>query len=170
MSFSIRQLQPKDWVAFKAIRLNALQSDPHVFSSNYHKETLISDQEWMAWLGDANKGVFGVFDGDKIVGMTGIMIDRDDPSGKTAKLWGSWLDRAVRGQGLSVMMYEARIAWARNHPVVEKIHVSHRESNTPSKMANQKHGFVFTSRSSFTWPDQVTEDEVHYELPVKPSP
>ncbi|MDB5490300.1 MAG: family N-acetyltransferase [Micavibrio sp.] len=170
MPFTIRQLKPEDWVVFKAIRLKALLTDPSVFSSDYQKEKLITDTGWREWLEDRRNAVFGIFDGDRPVGMTGIMIDREDASGKGAKLWGSWLEPSIRGQGLSVMMYEARIDWARNHPVVEKVYVSHRESNLRSRNSNQKHGFVFKSRREQTWPDKTVEDEVYYELPVKPTP
>ncbi len=102
--------------------------------------------------------------------MTGVNVDRNDPTGKRSILWGSWLEPHVRGRGVSVMMYNARINWARNHPVVEKIVVCHRASNLASKFANQKHGFVFTSQNKKTWPDNTVEDEIHYELLVKPSP
>lgn len=169
MSFTIRQLQPSEWAVLKAVRLKALQTDPSVFGSNYQKESLMSDADWQEWLTGRDGAIFCIFEGDRPVGMTGVKVDRHDPTGKNSILWGSWLESHVRGQGVSVMMYEARINWAKNHPVVEKVVVAHRETNLASKFANQKHGFIFTSRNEHTWPDNTVEDQLHYELLVKPS-
>ena len=47
-------------------------------------------------------------------------------------------------------MYSVRIDWVREHPEVARIRVSRRKSNTASKMANRKHGFVFTHEGERT--------------------
>ncbi len=163
----IRKFEEEDWEIFKKIRLKALQSDPGVFGSNYQQEAGMPDDYWHDLIKDQNAR-FGVFNDGEIIGMTGIAIYRDDPTGKTAILWGSWLKPDFRGKGISDQMYKARIAWAENHPVCERIIVSHRASNLASKHANQKHGFIFTHRKIREWPDGTTEDELFYELKVKP--
>ena len=169
MPFTIRQLQPSEWAVLKAVRLKALQTDPSVFGSNYQKESLMNEVDWQNWLTGPDCAVFCIFEGEQPVGITGVAVDRNDPTRKKSILWGSWLEPHVRGQGVSVMMYEARINWAKNHLVVEKIVVGHRASNLASKFANQKHGFVFTTQNEKTWPDNTVEDELHYELMVKPA-
>lgn len=65
-------------------------------------------------------------------------------------------------------MYQTRINWAKEHPTVEKIIVSHRASNLSSKYANQKHGFVLTHKIEKVWTDGATDDEIFYELKIKP--
>ena len=125
------------------------------------------EADWRGWLTSADGAIFGLFGGGKIIGMTGIAIDRNDPTKKQALLWGSWLEPGFRGKGLSDMMYRARIEWARAHPTCEKIVVSHRASNEASKRANQKHGFVFTHKTPKEWPDGGIEDDIFYELPLK---
>jgi RimJ/RimL family protein N-acetyltransferase len=105
-----------------------------------------------------------LFDDETPIGITGVAVDRDDPSKRTAIFWGSWLKPDYRGRGLSKLMYEKRIEWARAHATVRRIVVSHRASNEASKHANQKHGFIFMRSHEKTWVDGVTEDEVYYEL------
>jgi RimJ/RimL family protein N-acetyltransferase len=166
-SVRIAALREEDWEILKAIRLKALQSDPGVFSSNYADEAKYEDYKWRSMLQEKNVQIFALFDKDKAIGMTGVAIDRGDPSGQRAVLWGSWLEPAYRKQGLSVLMYEARIDWARQHPVCRTVIVSHRASNANSERANQKHGFVFTHAVTKTWPDGGVEDDVFYELRVK---
>lgn len=161
----IRLFAPEEWRFYKAVRLKALQTDPGVFGSNHQKEAARPDEEWQKALSDAALGVFGVFHYGDIIGMTGIYVDREDAT--TAGLWGSWLEPKWRGKGLSETMYIARIEWARRHPDVERIRVSHRKGNKASQMANQKHGFRFTHEAERTWPDGEAEAELFYELQVK---
>lgn len=163
----LRRLLPEEWELLRAIRLRALQSDPHVFGGSYADEKDRGADIWRGWLEDADTAVFGVFDGAEIAGMTAIAVAKDDPSKKTAKMWGSWLRPSLRGRGLSVPMYRLRIDWARAHPTVEKIIVSHRASNAASMRANRKHGFVRTHEESHVWHDGVEEAHVFYELRVK---
>ena len=168
MNISIRQLIENDWREFSQIRLKALQTDPSVFGSNYEKESQMSEAEWRNRLQAKDNAIFLIYEDETPIGMTCISIDRDDPTRKTALLWGSWLAPDFRGKGLSELMYRTRINWAKNQPTVEKIIVSHRASNVASKYANQKHGFVLTHKTEKVWTDGATEDEIFYELKIKP--
>lgn len=166
MSVQIRQINEDDWFAFSRIRLRALQTEPNVFGSNYDLESKYTENDWRERLRSKEVAVFLLFDGETPVGMTGAVIAKDDPTGKTALFWGSWLAPEYRGRGLSKMMYDARIEWAKAQPAVERIIVSHRASNLASKYANQKHGFKFTHAKEKLWIDGATEDEIFYELEI----
>lgn len=167
MTFSIKRLNEKDWREFSQIRLQALQSDPQVFGSNYKREAKFTEADWRERLRAKDNAIFLIHAGDAPIGMTSVSIDRDDPTGKTALLWGSWLARSFRGKGFSKLMYQTRIEWAKAQPKVERIIVSHRASNLASGRANQKHGFVVTHKTEKTWTDGITEDEIFYELRIK---
>lgn len=162
MAISVRQLNTEEWALYKAIRLRALQSDPAVFGSSYDREAAYEDRKWQEDLAKDDLGVFGVFDDDNIIGMTGIFIKREDPS--VAGLWGSWLEKSYRAKGISFDLYQARLAWAKARPALKRIIVSHRESNVASKNANQKQGFIFTHSEDHVWHDGVSEPEHFYEL------
>jgi RimJ/RimL family protein N-acetyltransferase len=162
--FSIRQLHEHDWRELSEVRLKALRSDPHVFGSNYAAESQLSEEEWRNKLRSDDSAIFCVFAGETPIGMTGISVLREDETKRTALLWGSWLEPEFRGKGLSELMYKARIDWAKAHPTIERIIVSHRASNVASKHANQKHEFVFTGTHEKIWSDGKTEDDVCYEL------
>ncbi|MDE1153029.1 MAG: GNAT family protein [Micavibrio sp.] len=163
----LRLFEPDEWPMYKAVRLKALQSDPSVFGSNYGREVVYTDADWRERVENANQGIFGVFHYGDIIGMTGVAVAKDDPSGTTAILWGSWLEKLWRGKGISEKMYQARIGWALAHPAIKRINVAHRQSNIASKQANQKHGFVFTHLAHHTWPDGTDEPEVFYTLLLK---
>lgn len=163
----LKKFEESDWLTLKNIRLKALKNDPGVFGSNYKKESAHTKQDWLVWLQNKNSCIFGVYDGASIIGMTGIAIDREDPEQKSAVLWGSWLEPAYRGKGLSKRMYEQRIGWAKQHPTCALIKVSHRKSNTASKGANQKHGFAYSHTITKEWPDGGTDDDLFYTLRIK---
>jgi RimJ/RimL family protein N-acetyltransferase len=166
MEFTIRKLAEEDWEIFSTIRLRALLTDPSVFGSNYDTESKYTETDWRSLLNDGNTAVFAVFEGDEPVGMTGVALDRNDPSGRTALLWGSWLEPRLRNQGLSRLFYDARLAWANEQPGVERIVVSHRRSNVASKIANERFGFVETHSIEKVWSDGLTEKEHFYELVI----
>jgi RimJ/RimL family protein N-acetyltransferase len=164
MSVSIRQLTESDWHTLSTIRLRALQTDPSVFGSSYEVESKLTEADWRKCFDPANTAIFMIFDDQTPVGMTSISVHRDDITNGTAIMWGSWLEPHMRNKGLSGMMYASRINWAKAHPTIEKIIVSHRASNLWSKYANQKHGFSPTGVTERVWPDGIREEEFHYEL------
>lgn len=169
MIAEVRQFLPEEWPLFRKVRLKALEEDPAVFSATREEAETIEHHKWQADLSSPDLAVFGVFDEGKLIGMTGIAVKRkNDPEGQTAVLWGSWLEPEYRGKGISAQMYQARINWARHHPDVKRIVVSHRASNNVSRKANQKHGFFYThTLDGKLWPDGKIEPEVFYELRVK---
>ena len=164
-NIEVRLFTPDEWLAYKGVRLKALKSDPKVFGSSYALEADRAAAVWQENLVKPTLGIFGVFHYADVIGMTGIFIDGEDSS--TAKLWGSWLEPKWRGKGLSEKLYQVRLEWAKKHPDVKRIVVSHRESNIASKMANRKHGFVFTHAADKVWRDGVSEPELFYQLLVK---
>lgn len=167
MNISIRKIAEPDWQTFREIRLNALESDPKVFGSNYGKEVNKSEQDWKDWTGAKYQAIFFVCDDEKPIGMTGIFIPQDTVEKSKAVLWGSWLAPEYRRKGLSELMYKARIDWAKQQPEIRRIEVSHRESNLASKYANQKHGFKFIKEEDRVWHDGTTEKDVIYELKIE---
>ncbi|MCB1024704.1 MAG: GNAT family N-acetyltransferase, partial [Acidobacteria bacterium] len=164
---TIKQIDTNDWEIFRDVRLRALKTDPAVFGSNFERESAQTEDEWKEPLATVDCAIFIIFRDDSPIGMTAIAVKREDPTRKTAILWGSWLEPDSRRKGISKLMYQARLDWAKKHPDIEKIVVSHRASNHSSKFANQKHGFKYTHSESKTWHDGITEDDVHYELKIK---
>ncbi len=167
MGISIRKLGDDDWREFSEVRLRALKTDPQVFGSNYEFESKFTEDDWRRRLERVDSAIFMLFDGENPVGITGVSVFDEDPSGETAIFWGSWLAPGFRRRSLSGLMYETRILWAKARPKIKRIIVSHRASNTASKFANQKHGFVFTRTHEKIWTDGKTEDEVCYELKLE---
>jgi RimJ/RimL family protein N-acetyltransferase len=160
----IEQIGEDDWRVLREIRLRALTADPSVFASSAAAEASFSEESWRSRLRGPDIGIFIVLVNREPAGMTGVVIDRDDSSKRTALFWGSWLRPDLRGLGLATRLYEARIAWVRRHSTCIRVVVSHRESNAASKHANQKHGFRWIRAEKRIWNDGLAEMEHFYEL------
>jgi RimJ/RimL family protein N-acetyltransferase len=85
--------------------------------------------------------VFGLFDGEHLIGVTAAFTSPEDPSGKTAVLAMSFIPPEYRGRGLSRLFYEARLDWIRTHSHFRRVTVSHRWSNEVSRHAIRRYDF-----------------------------
>jgi RimJ/RimL family protein N-acetyltransferase len=167
MAVTVRALEPAEWRAFRDLRLHALRTEPGLFASSYAAEAPFGEAEWRRRLSGEDRRAFGAFDGERLVGITGVITARDDPSGETAMFVMSYLLPEYRGRGLSSAFYEARLAWLRERPRFTSVVVSHRRSNEPSRRANQRFGFVPVASVPTEWPDGTVDDEVTYELRLR---
>nr|WP_309692427.1 GNAT family N-acetyltransferase [Armatimonas sp.] len=158
---TIKLATQNDGEAVCALRLEALQTEPGVFGSSYAQESLYDEAQWRAWSAGPGKAIFLLYDGESLIGLTGILAHRDDPT--TAMCIASYLKPAYRGQKLSRLFYQARLDWARKQGFTRLV-IGHRASNLPSMHANQAFGFQETHREPHTWHDGTTEPEIYYEL------
>jgi RimJ/RimL family protein N-acetyltransferase len=150
----LRELEGDDWEALRDLRLYALETELGRFFRSPSEERDRSEDEWRALAaGDDRHQLFGLFDGEALVGITGIVADvEQDSSGATAGLGMSYVKPEYRGRGYGALYYEARLAWARARPQFARAVVGHRRSNEASRRLIER------------WPDGAEEDDVCYEL------
>lgn len=160
-TFTIRRLLPSDVNLFRELRLEALRFEPGVYGSNYLKESQYTDDEWLNRLSNHDAAFYAVYHGDEPIGVTGVVVNWHDA--EDALFIASYIRKSYRGKGLSRLFYEQRLAWAREMGL-KTATVGHRESNLPSKQANQRFGFRFTHREPTNWPDGTSEDILYYKL------
>jgi RimJ/RimL family protein N-acetyltransferase len=165
-SIIIRALECSEWVAFRDFRLQALAAHPGVFGAAYATEVTKKPEEWQSTVGGPANQAFGLFDLERLIGITAAFAWREDPSGNTAVLAMSFILPEYRGRGLSRLLYETRLDWIRSRPQFTRIVVSHRASNEASRRAIERHGFRVTHRAPRVWPDGTTEDQIFYELSI----
>jgi RimJ/RimL family protein N-acetyltransferase len=162
--YTIQRFTPANVEAYKAIRLEALQTEPGMYGNSYAMEAAFTDEQWMDRIMKPGQARFGLYAGDELIGLTGIIIE-DEEKGD-AYMTQSYIRQEHRGQKLSRLLYEARMAWARANGI-RRLIISHKATNYASKAANQRFGFCYTHSESRTWPDGSTEDNLFYELILK---
>ena len=134
-SVIIRALDPAEWAVFRDFRLQALRAAPGVFITSYDEALVRTPEEWQDTIKGPAHQVFGLFDGELLIGITAAFTSCEDPSGETALLAMSFILPKYRGSGLSRLLYEARLDWIRTNPHFKRVVVSHRLSNEVSRRA-----------------------------------
>jgi RimJ/RimL family protein N-acetyltransferase len=161
MQYSIRRFSANEWEQYKAIRLEALSLEPGMFGNSHALEAAFTDQEWQEGLSGEGRYRFGLHAGDELIGLTAFVISQDNLT--EAYMTQSYIKKEHRGKGLSRLLYDTRLASARDLGI-KRLIIGHRESNIASKAANQRYGFKYTHSESRLWPDGTTEDMCYYEL------
>lgn len=160
-NYKIRQLGEDEALIYKSMRLEAIQTEPAMFRSSTPAEADLTDDQWRERIKHP-RAVFVLFESDKPVGMTSILLLNETEG----YLGQSYIGKEYRGLGLAALLYEARLAWAAELQL-ERLTVSHRESNTVSKAAIQRSGFKYSYRESVNWLDGTTEDVLYYVLELQ---
>ncbi|MBT3584726.1 MAG: GNAT family N-acetyltransferase [Halobacteriovoraceae bacterium] len=161
--FKIRQFVKEDWRDFRDIRLEALKLHPEFFCPS-RDETQFKEADWKERLGNTNGASFGLYLGESIVGLTGIIRADNNQKSTTAHLVASYIRSEYRRQGLTKLFYQARISWAQEQKDIVAIVVEHREDNFPSKAAHQNFSFKFVESRDQKWPDGSTKACHIYQL------
>jgi len=159
--YSIRQFTIADVEAYKRIRLEALEKEPGMFGNSHAMEAALPQEDWNGRITLPGNARFGMYCNDELIGLTGIIKNAENPA--EAYMTQSYIRKNHRGKGLSAMLYDARIEWAKENGV-EVLTIGHRKSNLASKAANQKYGFVYSHSETRNWPDGATEEMLHYVL------
>ena len=161
---TVRALAVREWNLLRDFRLMALKDAPGVFATSYAEAVQRTPKAWQSLVNGPTNQVFGLFDGERLVGITGAFASLEDPSRETATLVMSYILTPYRGRGLSRLLYAAALDWTRAHPRFTRVIVAMRDSNESSRRACERQGFAPVRRASRTWPDGATEDEIIYEL------
>lgn len=162
-NYFIRGFRDDEWEILRCKRLEAVAENAHVYLSSYDSEAARADKEWKDLIALKDGKVFGLFAGLRLIGLTGVYRNKHDGSGKSVMLGMSYIERAYRGRGLSAMLYEARLAWAKANGY-ERACVSHRDGNEASRRANAAFGFKWVATEETTYGDGTKALDHRYEL------
>jgi ribosomal protein S18 acetylase RimI-like enzyme len=110
----IEQISAENLLAFKAVRLRALQDSPSAFGSTYARESQFPDAEWLKraerWSGDTGVGYLAM-ELQIPCGIAGAFLDEHNPA--QVHLISMWVAPTHRRTGLGRALVGAVQAWAR---------------------------------------------------------
>lgn len=137
MPVEIKKLDARALEDYKTIRLEALQTEPTVFSSNYEEEKAQRDD--FHWLRLQLGAVYGAYDGPRIIGMAGVIRYREMKLQHKASIWGVYVSPAWRGQKVARRLMECAID---DLPAdISQINIGVEAGNKAAKSLYQSLGF-----------------------------
>ena len=161
----VRRLTPEDWPLYKEIRLEALRLHSDVYGTSYKDMCERPDAEWESILSQQDAAFFGLFDDRTIVGLGGVFTQ--DKSTRTGVLIAGYIREEYRGKGLSKLIYQARIDWAKESGLFDRLLIGHREGNEASRRANQAFGFRPIGVIDYTFGNGDIAKDYQYELRIR---
>ena len=138
MTSEVRRLAPDDWRVYRAIRLEALASDPTAFGSSWAREAEFTEATWRERLRSV---VFAAELADETVGIIGGVRPQDR---STAMLIvGMWVRPETRGQGVAGALLGALRDHARQDGA-EQLRLWVTETNSSARRLYERWGFEAT--------------------------
>ncbi len=138
MTLTARRLLAADVEAYKAIRIEGLANEPAAFGSTLAEEASQPDGYWAERL--QRSFMFGLFDGEALLGVAGFYIEGMEKVRHRAHLVGVYLRPAARGKGAAKVLLGAVIEEARRQ--VQQLHLAVTTDNEPARRLYERMGFV----------------------------
>jgi RimJ/RimL family protein N-acetyltransferase len=139
MTITIRTLTPDDAQAFCDLRLRALTEFPAAFGMSVKE--IVPAEEIRARLAEEDLWIFGAFDGDQLVGVTGLHRSGLLKMRHKAEIWGMFVAPEQQGKRIGHTLLQAAIAHARQIPGIEQLLLTVADYNEPAKKLYTALGF-----------------------------
>jgi GNAT superfamily N-acetyltransferase len=139
MRTEVRFLTADDWELWRDLRLRSLADEPEAYGSTYEREATYDEAAWREWVEHANAVV--VFDDGTPVACGGALVT----DAGEALVIAMWVAEDHRGRGLSRLILDAVVGWARDRAVPVVIGVN--RANPVARAAYLSYGFVPTGES-----------------------
>ena len=165
----VRILEAGDVEAFRTLRLAALRECPTAFSSSYEEECdipLAHSAKRMA--PDRDHVIFGAFDGEQLVGSTGLAREGPRKLAHKAVIWGVYVAPAFRQRGIGRMLLQHALAHAAALPGLRRVILGANAANPAAIALYKSVGFeAFGLERAFLLVDGVLHDELHMTFEIK---
>jgi len=158
----VRLLTKCEWQDLRDIRIEALTLHPDMFCASMDYTKSLTKNDWKNYIDNENSKIFGLFDNEKLIGITSIFSTKENPH--IAILAMNYIKPNYRGQGLVKLLYQSCIDLALQNNNIEMLQVSHREGNDVSKNIILKYGFKYSGEKEISWTDATQDIEHIYTL------
>lgn len=127
-----------EWLAFQALRLDALQMNPEAFGSSYEEEAVMSIGNFKEVYKKC--AIFGAFIADSLVGCAGFFIQSPIKMQHRGVLFSLYVEPSCRNKGIASSLVKAVIDHAKKS--VLQLHTTVVTSNKSALNLYEKNGFI----------------------------
>jgi ribosomal protein S18 acetylase RimI-like enzyme len=136
-------LKPDDWQTYRALRLEALQTDPQAFGSTYADNLAHPESWWRGRLSDTDENSWLLF--AKHRGSVAGMIGSFMPDATSANIIAMYVNPAFRGQGIARALMAAALDKLRQNPALSVARLEVNEVQTAALRLYESFGFQIIS-------------------------
>jgi ribosomal protein S18 acetylase RimI-like enzyme len=166
---ALEKITQKNFLAYKAVRLWALQDAPGAFGSTYERESQFTDSEWLQRAANlSSHRAVGYLSTDKglLCGIAGAFQDEHDPL--QATLVSMWVAPAYRRSGNGRALVSAILAWARARSM-GMLRLTVTANNSAAIAFYERNGFSFTGKTE-PYPNDPSLVEREMSQSLAPAP
>ena len=116
----MREAQPTDAIAFRELRLEALQDSPIAFTADYQKNLSHPPKYWEDLLSmePDESTIFLASDERNLIGMAGIARSSSSKTRHAAWIWGVYVTPAWGGLHIAEELITSCLTWAKTRKIV----------------------------------------------------
>ena len=138
---SVVALGPQDWRELRAIRLEALRSEPAAYSSTYEETVAWSDEDWRRRLADDRRIQLLARAERRPIGIVGCYLGSDEGDDSVAVVFGMYVNENHRGKGIGRLLLRSLLEHLSAFPQITTIKLGVTESQTPARKLYESVGF-----------------------------
>jgi ribosomal protein S18 acetylase RimI-like enzyme len=146
-SISIVVLGPRDWRDLRAIRLEALRSEPAAYSSSYEETLAWSDEQWRRRLTNDHRLHLIARAQSCPIGIVGGYLGSDEGDDSVAVVFGMYIAREYRGRGIGRLLLSSLIDHLSAFPQISTIRLWVMETQDSARALYESMGFQVVGKT-----------------------
>jgi ribosomal protein S18 acetylase RimI-like enzyme len=156
---SVVTLGPLDWRDLRAIRLEALRSEPAAFSSSYEETLAWSDEDWRRRLENDHRLHLLARAQSRPIGIVGGYLGSDEGAQSVAVVFGMYVNENHRGKGIGRLLLTSLIDRLSSFPQITTIRLGVTETQDPARTLYESVGFRVVGKEE----QSIVVDDRHYD-------
>ncbi len=156
---TILALGPRDWRELRAIRLEALQSEPAAFSSSYEETLAWPQEDWRRRLENDHSVTLLARAQNRPIGMVGGYLGSDEGDDSVAVVFGMYVTREHRGKGIGRLLLTSLVDRLSSFPQITTIRLGVTETQDPARTLYESVGFQVVGKEE----QSIVVDDRHYD-------
>ena len=147
-SISVVALGPRGWRDLRAIRLEALQSEPAAYSSSYEETLGRSVEHWQQRLANDQSVHLLARAQGRPISMLGGYLGSDDADDSVAVVFGMYVASQHRGKGIGRLLLTTLIDRLSAFPQITTIRLGVTETQDPARKLYESVGFQVVGKAA----------------------